>query len=299
MIRILTEASGSLVAGFLIKAIQEAGCQAIASDIDPECVGKYLADDFALMPPSADYQLWDYIDKVVDEKKIDMVIPSLDETLSDWSKRKELFEAKGVLVLLSDVKTIEICQDKWQTYQFFKEAGIPTPATSLQQDYLLVKPRFGRGGRDICITQKSVEMNDMISQELLQGKEYTVDVFCDKKGNPIYIVPRLRGAVREGKSTAGTVVCHPEIESWVRKICSSLCFIGPVNMQCFECKETQKIHFTEINPRIAGGMALGFAATENWINLAVDHFLHGKEIKSQKIHYGLRMKRYYAEVFVS
>ena len=41
--RILTEASGSLVGGFLIKAIQSVGHEAIASDIDPYSVGRYLA----------------------------------------------------------------------------------------------------------------------------------------------------------------------------------------------------------------------------------------------------------------
>ena len=47
-----------------------------------------------------------------------------------------------------------------------------------------------------------------------------------------------------------------------------------------------------------GGMALGFAATENWINLIVEHFIENKSIHPKPIQYGMRMLRYYAEIFV-
>ena len=78
-----------------------------------------------------------------------------------------------------------------------------------------------------------------------------------------------------------------------------MAFEGPINIQCFDCNEAG-IKFTEINPRIAGGMALGFAATENWIPLLVKHFVYGKEISNMKpIQYGMMMRRFYAEVFVS
>ena len=36
-------------------------------------------------------------------------------------------------------------------------------------------------------------------QSLLKGIEYTVDVFCDFNGNPIYITPRIRVGVRSGE----------------------------------------------------------------------------------------------------
>ena len=57
-LRILTEASGSLTAGYLINSIKESGYLAVASDIEETSVGKYLADDFILMPSADDLQLW-------------------------------------------------------------------------------------------------------------------------------------------------------------------------------------------------------------------------------------------------
>ncbi|ATW25680.1 ATP-grasp domain-containing protein [Candidatus Formimonas warabiya] len=297
-LNILTEASGSLTSAYLIKAVQEAGYRAVASDINPDCAGRYLADDFILMPSKNDINLWEKVVPALAQRKVNLVIPSLDETMLGWAERKKELKKLGIHVVISEESTVKIFQDKWLTYRFFLEKGIPTPKTSLEQQYPLVKPRQGRGAVGVVVTSDSVNMEGMISQEVIEGEEYTIDVFCDKISNPIYIVPRKRQGVKDGKSTGGIVVKQVEIISWVEKICKSISFIGPINLQCFVCKD-ETIKFTEINPRVAGGMALGFAATENWINLIVDHFFYDKDIKPKPIKFGMKMMRYYAEVFVS
>lgn len=298
MLKILTEASGSLSAAYLIKSIQDAGHIAIASDINPDCVGRYLANDFMHMPSKDDPELWKKMQCGLKEHQVNVVVPSLDETLVGWAERKEKFLEDGIHVILSPPDTVRICQDKWLTYQFFQEAGIPTPKTSLEQKYSLIKPRFGRGAVGVKIETDPVNMEGMISQEVVEGIEYTVDVFCDAQSKPIYVIPRRRSGVVQGKSTSGVVEKQPEIERWVNKICRTIPFLGPVNMQCFVQKDGT-VSFIEINPRIGGGMALGFAASENWMKLIVDHFIYGQEILPKPIRYGLKMKRYYAEVFVS
>lgn len=296
--RILTEASGSLTAGYLIRGIQEQGHVCIGSDIDPRCFGSVLADEFLLMPRSSDPELWAKIEALLVEARVDIVIPSLDESLLGWAERRaSLRERLGVHVVVSEPGTVAICQDKWRTYEFFLAEGVPTPATSLEQRYPLVKPRFGRGAAGVRVAQGDVDMSGMLSQEVLTGVEYTVDVFCDRDAHPVYIVPRRRLAVRDGKSTGGVVEEHEGIAGWVRTICERLRFVGPINLQCFVL-EDGSIRFVEINPRIAGGMALGFAATENWIGLIVRSLLAGEPIVPRPIRHGLEMRRYYAEVFI-
>jgi carbamoyl-phosphate synthase large subunit len=296
--RILTEASGSLTSAYLIKSIKEAGYICIASDIDNHCSGRYLADDFILMPQANDVNLWDKIEAALLKKDIDLVIPSLDETLLEWAERKEYFSEIGIDIILSVPTSVAICQDKWLTYEFFKSNNIPTPASSLSQIYPLVKPRFGRGGIGVFVTQDQVNMTGQISQELISGVEYTVDVFCDKNANPVYIIPRRRINVKDGKSTAGIVEDNKTISNWVIIICEKLSFVGPINIQCFLLSDGT-VKFIEINPRIAGGMSLGFAATENWVTLIVGNLINGEPINPKPIKYGLEMRRYYAEVFVS
>jgi carbamoyl-phosphate synthase large subunit len=296
--KILTEASGSLTSGYLIRSIQDAGHQAVASDIDPKCFGRYLADDFILMPRKSDPELWEKIESLLTAHQVDVVIPSLDDTLLGWAERKTAFAKRGVQVIVSDEQVVRTFQDKWLTYLAFKEAGIPTPESSLEQIYPLVKPRIGRGAAGVRVETAAVEMEGMISQEVVDGVEYTIDVFCGRDHRPHYIVPRRRIAVKEGKSTGGVVELHPLIIDWVQKICRAFPFQGPVNMQCF-LRPDGSVTFVEINTRIAGGMALGFAATENWIKLCVDHFVHGQPLPAPKpVQDGMEMKRYYAEVFI-
>lgn len=296
MYRIMTEAAGGLTSGYLIRAIQKAGHTAIATDIDSDSVGLHLADDFFRVPGKDAYDLWERTRELVERYNIDLVIPSLDETLKGWAKRKSEFAEAGAHVLVSPPDTLKVTQDKWRTYCFFQEHQIPTPETSLDQTFPLVKPRRGRGGQSVGTPSGEVDMEGKISQELVQGQEYTVDVFCAENGEPIYIVPRKRLKVVDGKSVNGETVKNEKITGYVREICDKLCFFGPVNIQCFE--NGCEVKFIEINPRIGGGMALSFEATENWIGLALDHFLEGKGVSPKEVNYGVKMMRYYDEVFI-
>ncbi len=295
---ILLEASGTLVSGFMIKAVKNAGATAVASDI-AECAAQYLADQFVVMPKHSHPDVWTATDAIIERAGINVVIPSLDETLLEWSRRKDQLRTRGVHVIISEPGVIEICRDKWKTFEFFKAHGVPTPETSLAADFPLIKPRCGRGGQGVHLSAGSGEkMEGMISQELLSGDEFTIDVFCDAQSVPRYIVPRKRIQVRDGKSTGGVTVQHDQMTAWVEKICQALKFIGPINMQCFQTPQGE-IKFTEINPRIAGGMALGFAASENWVRLILQNLVEGRPFATGPIQYGLRMFRTYDEVFVS
>jgi len=296
--KVLLEASGSLVSNFMIKAIRDAGAIVVGSDIS-ECAAKYLADEFIIFPRYSNPNLWKIVEREILEKKINVVIPSFDNTLLAWAKKKKYFKEKGIDIIISDESTIEICQDKWKTFLFFQKIGIPTPKTSLENKYTIIKPRLGRGGKGIIIDSldKNISMSGMISQEYVKGQEYTIDIFCDRDNKPIYIIPRKRLQVKDGKSVNGITNQHLGIIENVKEICKELPFVGPINMQCFE-EDNGKIKFIEINPRIAGGMALGFAASENWIPLIFRNIIETKKIELKKVNYNLKMFRYYNEFFI-
>lgn len=295
---IFIEAVGSLTSFYMIKSIQEAGHKVVGSDISDFNHGNVLCDDFIVMPKVTDELLWSKTIKLLLKHEVNIVIPSLDETMISWAQKKDEFKKLGIEVIISPLETIKIFQDKYNTYNFFKSIGIPTPKTSLEDKYELIKPRLGRGGSGIFDNtfKNDFSMQDMISQEKIYGNEYTVDVFFSKDFKPIYIVPRKRLDVRDGKSTKGIVVKNQKIDDLINKISDEIKFIGPINFQLFETKEKNLV-LIEVNPRIAGGMALGFAATENWINLIVDNIINKEVIDAKNINYGLKMTRYYSECF--
>jgi carbamoyl-phosphate synthase large subunit len=295
--KVFIEASGSMVSAFMIEAIKSAGYRCVASDISEDTVGKYLADEFIQVPSVSDPNLWDKKIKLLKHNKIDVIFPSLDESLTGWAKRENDLRSLGIHVIVSSIETIEVFSDKWKTYCFFKDHGIPTPQTSLSQDYPLVKPINGRGAVGVRLEKNSIPMEGLVSQEVLYGIEYTVDVLCDFQGQPIYIVPRLRKGVIAGKSTKGQIQRHERIETLVRQICEKVEFRGPINLQCFEL-DNGEIKFIEINPRVAGGMALSFAATENWVEIIIKYFLENVSYQSKPIQNGKCMYRYYKEVYI-
>jgi carbamoyl-phosphate synthase large subunit len=109
------------------------------------------------------------------------------------------------------------------------------------------------------------------------------------------MVVRERIQVESGLSVKARVVDDPEIETLARSILDRMTCFGPVNLQCF--RTTQGVRFTEVNPRIAGGLSLSMAATGNWF-LWLKAILAGQEPEPVTVRLGLVMMRCFRDVIV-
>lgn len=292
---VLFEASGSLAAIGVQKSAKEAGYKVVASDSDALSVGRHFSDAFHVVPETRDSDLWPALAGVIKQEKVSLVVPSLDESLLLWDENRESLRDQGVHVCLSSRTAIETFSDKWLAFEFFRQQNLPTPLTSLTQDYALIKPRVSRGSRGVHLADEPTDMQGRISQEFCHGQEFTVDVLCDAQGKPVYIVPRRREKVLSGKSIVSTVDVNADIVALCERICATIDFFGPINIQIF-LDETPTI--IEINPRLASGAVLAFAATENWIPL-MHRIAMGEVVsRSSEVQNGLRMERYFSEHYV-
>lgn len=102
--------------------------------------------------------------------------------------------------------------------------------------------------------------------------------------------------MRDGKSTHGEVCNVVAINQAIKKIAKEIELIGAINFQAFLTQEGE-LYFIEVNPRLGGGSALAFAASENWVALMIENLINKKEIQPKPIRYGLKMARRYTEVF--
>ena len=186
--------------------------------------------------------------------------------------------------------------DKWKVSEFFVETIYQRLKRASIKIFHLLSRDLVEVEEVKGIPTATIDMSGCISQQVAEGDEYTVDVLCDNDCHPVYIVPRKRLSVRDGKSTQGIVVKHDGIEKMVKHLCAVTNFRGPINIQCF-C-DSKQLLVIEVNPRISGGMALAFAATENWVPLMVSMLNNTTRISPKPVKYGLKMMRYYAEVFV-
>lgn len=296
---VLVEGIGSMVFNTQLKYYKAMNWNIIGIDIDHKSASWFMVDKAYLVPKYVEPNCFKIIEEIIQKEKIDLIFPTVNEGLLFWSKRRKEYKDKyNVFVMLSDEKVISTCVDKWETYRFFTDNGVPTPKTSLGFDYGLFKPRVGRGSQGIYLkaeVKPDFKLEGYISQEIISGDEYTIDLLCDFNSTPIYIIPRKRVGVESGVSVKGQTIYDPIIIDYCRKITERLKPIGIINIQCF--KKESNVYFIEINPRIAGGSSLSFAASDNWFK-AIECFIMDKKYEPKDIKFNRSMFRYYEDLII-
>jgi carbamoyl-phosphate synthase large subunit len=159
------------------------------------------------------------------DEGIDAVIPASDGDLLLLSRHRDSFG--GACVWVSSPELTALCLDTAQTRDCFRAVGLPSP--QLPED-----------GGALSVG----------------GMAYTVDVFCDLDGQPIYITPRIHLAARRGE-TARTEICQDqrilrEVEGLVRALRPR----GPLTVRLVREEDTGIDWYTGMEPRFDGGAFL-------------------------------------------
>jgi carbamoyl-phosphate synthase large subunit len=317
------DAAGTATAISVIKGLKyqkKYECKIITIDVNPFVAGRYLSDKFYTVPPAEHPHAVDILLKICKEEHVDLLVPIFDLWLPAISKAREVFQKLGTFPLISAPETIEVCIDKYKTFQFFKENNIPTVKTFTREFILrkienngklsfplFIKPRIG--GRASINAFKVEDKSELlfyisrtknwIVQEYIDGEEYTLDCLNTLDGKKcLAVVVRKRIETKGGLSVKSETVYDEELIKFAIKIGEKLKIVGPYNIQCFKDKDGN-IFFTEINPRFAGTHAFSIIAGLNSILYVLD-MLNGVEIEPifNKIKYGLRMVRFWDEIII-
>jgi len=218
----------------------------------------------------------DYINqllRICAEEKIDLLMPTIDTDLQVLSDNADRFREIGVIPMISAPDKIAICRDKNYTSDFFVQCGLlaPTPCNDYTQyngPYpCFIKPKDGSSSIDAYKVENeqslpaiAARVEDYIIQPFIDGTEYTVDIFCDFDGNPIYITPRIRLAVRSGEVLKTEIKKDEKIIEECRKLIQEYKPCGPITVQLIRQKSTGDDYYIEINPRYGGGAPLSMKA---------------------------------------
>lgn len=218
----------------------------------------------------------DYISQLLTickEEKIDLLMPTIDTDLQVLADNADRFREIGVIPMISASDKIAICRDKNYTSAFFVECDLLAPAPC--NDYneykgpypCFIKPKDGSSSIDAykVETQETLpaiasRVEDYIIQPFIDGTEYTVDIFCDFDGNPIYITPRIRLAVRSGEVLKTEIKDDAQIIAECKKLIDKYKPCGPITVQLIRQKTTGDDYYIEINPRYGGGAPLSMKA---------------------------------------
>lgn len=201
--------------------------------------------------------------------KIDLVIPTIDTDLLVLSQHVDAFEKVGTRVLISKPDKILICRDKNHTGEFFESCGLKAPKT--YNDYraypgqypCFIKPKDGSSSINAFKVEDKEELavyagqvEDYIIQPFVSGREFTIDIFCDFNGNPVYITPRERVQVRAGEVLKTMIYMDETMIEEAKRLCKAFIPCGPMTVQLIQDKSTGENYYIEINPRYGGGAPL-------------------------------------------
>jgi HAD superfamily hydrolase (TIGR01549 family) len=204
--------------------------------------------------------------EICKKDQIDLLIPTIDTDLLVLSENVSVFAPTKVLI--SDLDKIIICRDKNNTADFFKSCGCYAPKTF--NDWKVydgiypcfIKPKDGSSSINAfkVDTVDELEMYAQHIQPFIEGAEYTVDIFCDFEGNPVYITPRIRLQVRAGEVLKTQISMDKKIIEESRRIVENFKPVGPMTVQLIRQRNTEDDYFIEINPRYGGGAPLSMKA---------------------------------------
>ncbi len=234
----------------------------IGCDIHPNHPGKFLVDEFHLIPACSSDGYFQKLQNLIEEKSIDMIVPTSEPEPRLFLKKRIYNHIFDRPLIMANHEALEVGFDKLKAALFLKESNLPFPETTLIGEVcdisypVVLKSRDGSGSKQVIILNNIEDFQyyknkhpEFILQEYLGNDqfEYTCGLFRSKTGICRNVI--FNRTLTGGFSTFGVVEQNEDISKLLNTIGSNLKLKGAINIQL---KLTQKgpIVF-EINPRFS------------------------------------------------
>ena len=274
------------------KAAEESGVNLtiIGADISNTAPALFFCDEIKIVCRISHPEYIPQLLKICEEEKVDCLIPTIDTDLMLLAENKKKFEAIGTKVLISAVEKVKVCRDKRFTADYFNSLGLksPTPVDAVEKYNFgypaFIKPKDGSSSinaykvnNEEDLKAYAEKIDDYIIQPFISGKEYTIDIFCDYDGNPVFITPRERMAVRAGE-VLQTQICQDDVMiAEMKTLIADYKPCGQITVQLIQDENTGDNYYIEINPRFGGGAPLSIKAGADSAK-AVIRMLNGEKL---------------------
>ena len=294
----------------------DVGLVHVCNSDDKSIAFKY-ADRKVISPLIYDENYIPFLIKYCEENKINIIISLFDIDLLMLAKHKKQFEEIGTKVIVSDPEIIEVCNDKWATYEFLKKNEFYAPKSYLKIEDVIkeikdgflsypivVKPRFGCGSISVAIAydeedlvyltkkankeitssylkyESAVTEDKIIYQECLNGQEYGADIINDLNGVTQNVIVRKKIAMRSGETDIAELVCEPLIKETLLKLGKATKHIA--NMDCDVFLVDNKPYVLEMNARFGGGYPFSHMGGCN-LPQAIVSWAEGKAVSKEMV----------------
>ena len=306
---VLVTGVGGAAGVSVVRALQSRGHRVAGVDADELAVGLALSDESHVVPRGNDPRFLAALLRVATVSSAQVLICTVAEEYDALSGAADYLSEAGLKTLMPSAQAVATCLDKWAFHQVMSAAGLPVPVTGLgKADGVpgpwVVKPRFGRGSRDVHVATSQTRLRAAISatpqplvQTQLTGQEFTADVLVDGSGAVVAICPRWRTETRGGISTKGETFADDEVANVVSLVVKATGLVGPANVQGFVAEDGH-VTVHEVNPRFSGGLPLTLHAGADVVTEYLREIL-GLRARPDRLvaRPGVRMQRYFAEVY--
>ena len=233
------------------------------ADSNSEAISRCFTKYFWVMP-TLQQSNFNKILKFLLKKNIQIIFPSSDFELLFWAKYRDILRKKKIFVMISDLKTVKICLDKYLFYNFLVQNKIKTIPTSLKIDTIIskkyvVKSRFGYGSKNCFLNLNykeaktfSKSIKNSVFQKFIDGDEVSIDCYVSLQGK-YKILMRHRKSINSGESEHIVFFKDKRIYLTIEKLINKLPFYGHIMFQGIISKGV--FYVMECNPRIGGASA--------------------------------------------
>jgi carbamoyl-phosphate synthase large subunit len=289
-------------------AIKEAGYEAIMVNCNPETVSTDfdMADKLYFEPV-----YWEHLEEIIDHEKPEGVIVQLGGQTA--LKLAETLHKKGIKIIGTDFKNMDLAEDRSSFSDLLKELDIPYPEYGGADDAdeaiaianrvaypVLVRPSYVLGGQRMKIVINDTELERavldifkhmpdnkvLIDHFLERAKEAEIDAICD--GEDVHIMGIMEHIEPAGIHSGDSAALLPtyslsddvlqQMKDHARKLAFALNIRGLINIQ-FAIKN-EKVYVIEANPRASRTTPfIAKAYKMPYLNIATHVMLGSKKLK--------------------
>lgn len=272
-------------------------CKLIVAENSIYSPARYVADKSYTVPLINDKNYIDKIIKICEKENINLVLTLIDPEIELLSKNRDIFDKRNILLITPDVKTAELCFDKYKMYQYLVKNNINTTLTygsfeefknefDSQKIYfpVFVKPRTGSGSvgakkvsnieelKNLCDLDKS-----LIIQEFMDGTDMDADVYVDTISHkPVSIFSKRKISTTIGGANKTISFKDQKLFDFIKKIIPLFVFNGTIDIDFFY--RNGEYYLSEINPRFGGAYLHAYGAGVDFIEL-IKNNINGIENK--------------------
>lgn len=316
---LISNVSYQAAAGSFLKMLRNSkyyDCYIVGCDSLPKgfSSGSMLVDKFYQVSNQlSESEYSNFIFEICENEHIDIVLSAEEKDLIMFKKMQL---KQSLYTYIADESIFNLFKDKHLANLNVTEKSILTPTTIIsktdfdksKENKFIKRKRVSCCSRGIKIFDRvNLPSNykffteEYITQEFVLGKNYTVDVLCDKLGNIKIMVPRESLASKDGTTFKCIIKREESILRVCKKFYSQYKIPGISNIQ-FIVKDN-KPYFIELNPRAAATLIASSLASVNFLDLYISHFLFGKEISDyetlmNKVKWDSVISRYYQETIL-